>query len=61
MARSENVVWCDGCGVEITWAPLIDQQRDYCCEECYQGLPCHCAERLEVEEERGRGQSEPAY
>jgi hypothetical protein len=60
MSRSEGVVWCDGCGVEISWAPLVksdsDMRRgDYCCEDCYAGIPCRCGERMELEDERREG------
>ena len=64
MASIENTIFCDGCGVEITWSPVLVRntgpgfgllaQRPlrYCCQDCAQGLPCNCAERMELEEER---------
>ena len=58
MSRSEDVLWCDGCGIEITWLPYrlpwISEQsrRDYCCEDCYVGLLCNCGERMEIDDER---------
>ncbi|MBN1148515.1 MAG: hypothetical protein JXA78_14750 [Anaerolineales bacterium] len=63
MSRTEGVIYCDNCGVEITWAPYHPpeaggaqaRQFDYCCQECYQGLPCHCGERMEMEDERRAG------
>jgi hypothetical protein len=64
MSRSEGVIWCDGCGVEINWAPLVKfssgmkEKSDYCCEECYSGFSCQCGERMEMEDEH-RDMSEP--
>ena len=58
MSRSEGVVWCDGCGVEIIWAPYrpvgVREQsnQDYCCENCFKGLSCRCGERMEMDDER---------
>ena len=45
-------VWCDGCGAEITWSPVVREGRDYCCEDCAAGLPCRCGERMELADER---------
>lgn len=64
MASIESTIFCDGCGVEITWSPVLVRntrlglglvaQRPlrFCCQACAQGLPCNCAERMELEEER---------
>lgn len=52
MSKTDNTIYCDGCGVEITWSPVIIGLRDYCCEDCREGLPCRCGERMEQEEER---------
>jgi len=52
MARSEGVTWCDGCGVEITWAPLVRvcltpasgqagkrySLNYYCCRDCAENV-----------------------
>ena len=57
MSRRESVVWCDNCGVEITWTPLvvhlggITGPRDYCCDDCYHGFLCECGDRMENDEE----------
>lgn len=40
--RDTNTVVCDGCGVEITWAPVVLKKRMYCCKDCAAGLPCQC-------------------
>jgi hypothetical protein len=55
MKRTDDVMWCDGCGVEISWAPLKIGNRHYCCEDCHEGRPCECGSRLEMEDERRAG------
>ncbi len=40
--KGTGLVVCDGCGVEITWTPVIRQKRIYCCQACAQGLSCEC-------------------
>jgi len=52
MSSIEGTIWCDGCGVEITWAPTRAERRRYCCEDCRKGFLCRCGERLEQEDER---------
>ena len=52
--RIIDTVWCDSCGVDIFWGPLIVDKRDYCCQECYDGLQCGCGERMEMDEYRSR-------
>lgn len=37
-----TTVVCDGCGVEITWTPVLKGQKSFCCQQCAQGLPCEC-------------------
>ncbi len=51
MALIETTVYCNGCGVEITWAPLYLNKQHYCCQDCYDGRPCECGSRLEDEDE----------
>jgi hypothetical protein len=58
MARYADTLWCDGCGVEIVWAPLVAGERHYCCADCFDGFPCKCGERLELEEGRRAGTPE---
>lgn len=65
MPKIEGVLFCDGCGAEITWSPKIvppvdraNNQRPgiYCCLDCAQGRLCACAERMEFDDEfRERG------
>ncbi len=47
----EPTVWCKGCGAEINWAPVIVDQHYFCCEDCANGLPCQCGERMEWEDD----------
>lgn len=60
MVKIDGVVFCDGCGVEITWSPVVvraahgaHQTRSgvYCCADCADGRPCRCAERMEFDDE----------
>lgn len=37
-----NTVVCDGCGVEITWAAVVLDDKTYCCQDCAQGRACEC-------------------
>ena len=52
MTGIEATIWCDNCGVEILWGPIIRSQRYFCCQDCLDGLRCRCGERLEMEDER---------
>ncbi len=59
MARVENQVFCDRCGVEITWTPVFvpkkgKRRKEYCCQVCAQGLSCQCSERMFLGEEERR-------
>jgi hypothetical protein len=36
-------IWCDECAVEITWTPVVIDNRPYCCHDCAIGLECRCA------------------
>ncbi len=47
-ARKESV-WCDGCGVEVTWAPVRAGERYDCCQDCRDGLQCDCRQRQELD------------
>ncbi len=52
MTLNDEIVWCDGCGVEITWGPLLVGNRTHCCQDCAQGILCDCGERMEMNDER---------
>jgi hypothetical protein len=56
MARSQEGVFCEGCGTEILWSPVVvmsssGARHDYCCEACRDGIKCDCGVRMEVTEE----------
>lgn len=56
MTRNEYSVFCEGCGAEILWSPVVvvsrsGEKHDYCCEACRDGLVCNCGVRMEVSEE----------
>lgn len=53
MARYKDTIWCDGCGIEITWLPTSKGSQIFCCEDCALGLRCDCDQRLEDPEYRG--------
>ncbi|HRX02067.1 MAG: hypothetical protein KDI07_11305 [Anaerolineae bacterium] len=40
--RYTNTVICDGCGVEVTWTPVLRGEKTFCCQQCAQGLACEC-------------------
>ncbi|MFN2112027.1 MAG: hypothetical protein ACK2TT_02805 [Anaerolineales bacterium] len=42
MVRYRDTLWCDGCGVEITWKPVVKGQHSYCCMKCLHGEVCDC-------------------
>lgn len=52
MAKIESLIVCDGCGVEIYWAPVMKADKHYCCVDCRDGLKCNCSERMEFDDER---------
>lgn len=51
MTRSEETIWCDGCGAEILWSPYIVKGKDFCCQDCAYGITCNCGDNLEWEDE----------
>ena len=59
MSRIENSLFCDNCGVEITWAPKVVEGFHYCCQDCYDGYECSCAQRVELDDDDRRGQDQP--
>lgn len=57
MTDITEVVWCEACGVEITWGAYTVNEHIFCCQDCFEGLPCHCAERMaQFEDERRSNQ-----
>jgi hypothetical protein len=51
MVRIDETVWCVGCGVELTWSPVMVGKDRYCCQECAEGLKCNCGVRMEIDED----------
>lgn len=64
MARVDGVLFCDGCGAEVTWSPYIIaphtgvepvgtvRRGEFCCQDCADGRPCKCAERMDFDDDR---------
>jgi hypothetical protein len=52
MVRYKDTLWCDGCGIEITWIPFIKNRRIFCCRDCAEGLKCDCTDFAEETEYR---------
>ncbi|MGE5224764.1 MAG: hypothetical protein ACM3PY_20200 [Omnitrophica WOR_2 bacterium] len=52
MVKLEENVFCDNCGVEITWSPVVEGNRHYCCQDCKDGLTCDCGQRMELDDDR---------
>ncbi len=42
---------CEGCGVEITWVPMLAKGKRYCCRVCASGGECRCGYDVEDEED----------
>lgn len=53
--RIQDTLWCDGCGVEVLWAPIKSGERDYCCQNCADGFECNCGARMEEDGYTRRG------
>lgn len=51
MVKVNEIVFCDGCGAEITCRPYSVNRWVYCCEDCAFGLACQCGDRMEIEDE----------
>ena len=37
MVRYHDTLWCDGCGIEITWEPIEQDRLFFCCQNCFDG------------------------
>jgi hypothetical protein len=46
-------LYCDGCGVEVTWTPILAVGRRFCCHLCAAGGDCGCGYAVEDDEEEG--------
>jgi hypothetical protein len=49
MIGEEKIIWCAGCGIEISWAATIKKGSPYCCEDCFEGKSCLCADSQELD------------
>ena len=49
--RMEHALWCDGCGVEMTSAPILVEGRRFCCPLYATGGDYECGYVVEDEEE----------
>jgi hypothetical protein len=47
-----QTIFCDGCGAEIGWLPVIVEQRHFCCTDCAEGRSCTCGLQAEWEDDR---------
>lgn len=54
MSQYQDTIWCDGCGIEIVWVPLQNNNSHFCCQDCKEGFRCQCREREEQESDRDR-------
>jgi hypothetical protein len=52
MKTPNETIYCTNCGVEIAWLPVLKDGYSYCCQDCFDGLPCDCAGILELDEDR---------
>lgn len=68
MAKFQDVVFCDHCGVELTWTPYYThptgsqpgiRRGEYCCKDCADGYRCKCGERSLLDDERRQREPSP--
>ena len=52
MTWDDEMIWCEGCGVEIIGGGVVVEKRTYCCQDCALGILCPCGERMEMDEGR---------
>ena len=52
MTIIEGTIFCNNCGVEITWSPIVVKGCHFCCRDCLSQLGCECGDRMEFEDER---------
>ena len=53
----KKIVWCSGCGIEITWSAITFKGNYFCCDDCSQGIPCACADSVELDTNLYKSQS----
>ena len=50
MSKIDKITWCVGCGTEISWTPIIEDEHYYCCQDCANGLFCKCGYEMELDD-----------
>ena len=55
MVRYHETLWCDGCGIEISWEPVEKGSLFFCCQNCMDGEKCHCVVEEEEYPPSGQG------
>lgn len=50
MIWQDKPLFCAGCGAEISVGAVIHQGKTYCCQDCLEGRPCDCGERMEFDD-----------
>lgn len=50
MSRNDQTVWCTGCGTEISWMPILENNHYYCCQDCADNLFCECGYEVEADD-----------
>lgn len=52
MSRFKDTMWCDNCGAEISWLPIVVGSHHYCCRDCLDGYRCECPRLMDLDGER---------
>lgn len=52
MSNIEQTIFCFGCGTEVYWAPIMKNDKPYCCQDCLEGRGCDCHVRQDLEDDR---------
>ncbi len=58
MPTVEGVVYCDGCGTEVTGVPVVKLGLNFCCATCAEGGECDCG--ADDDDRRSAGTPEAA-
>ncbi len=61
MLHPDNWILCESCGAEVTCGAFVVNDHIFCCKQCYEGYPCNCGERMEIEVDRRSSQSSGNY
>ena len=52
MVFDTSIRICKGCGCEISIHAYVIDDVVYCCEDCFNNIPCGCNERYELDDDR---------